>query len=405
MTNRYVEHPLDTDVSNPYSYRHTWAEVSLDAIAYNMQWFKHYAPASCKVMAVVKADGYGHGAVEIARTAIHAGADYLGVAFLDEALQLRSAGVKQPILLLGYTPPHAIQAAIKAHVTITVFSAVHLDDVMAGCERLGMHATVHIKVDTGMTRLGVTSATEALSLYRSIQSSPLVHLEGIFTHFANADHEDSSYTEQQYETFIRILKELDEQQVHIPLKHCCNSAAAIRFPNMHMDMVRIGIGLYGLCEPRDLNEFHGLNTFRPAMSLKTKISALRRVAANQSIGYGCTFRTNAESWIATIPLGYADGYSRLLSNRGTVLIHGYRAPVVGRVCMDQTMIDVSAIPEAAIGDEVLLFGQIGQCLLPVNEISSLTDTINYEVVCSIANRVPRIYIEGGHIARIRNHFI
>lgn len=374
-----------------YSYRDTWAEISLEAVQHNVQQFRRYIERPTKLMAVVKADGYGHGAIEIAQTAVQSGADYLAVALLDEALELRSAGISQPILVLGYTPAHSVKKAITYSIALTVFCDDVLDEVIHQAGQLKQTVSIHLKIDSGMSRIGVTSKEDVLRLAQKAINSPFVYLEGIFTHFANADSEDPSYTRKQFTRFMEMVESIEEENIHIPIKHCCNSAATMNFPDMHLDMVRVGIALYGLYPDASLKG-HSIK-LQQAMSLKTKIAALKTVPAAQPISYGCTFTPSSDSIIATLPIGYADGVSRLLSNRGKVLTRGQAAPVAGRVCMDQMMIDVSHVEGSSIGDEVTLFGQNQQSFQSVDDIASLMGTINYEVVCLIGKRVPRIYIK------------
>jgi alanine racemase len=354
-------------------------------------------------MAVVKADGYGHGAVETAAAAIRSGAEYLGVAFLDEAIQLRNAGIEKPILILGYTPPSSVEAAVIHQISITVFTEDVLDKVIVCAQRLGQKAVIHLKVDTGMSRIGVCTVQEALAMASKARSSELVHLEGIFTHFADADNNDSKFTQHQFRHFTDIINKLGQENIHFPIKHCCNSAAAMAYPEMHMDMVRLGISMYGLLPSPAMRTLS--YPLCPAMSMKTKISMLKSVAEGACIGYGCSFETDRESKIATIPVGYADGFPRLLSNMGFILVRGRRAPIVGKICMDQTMIDVTEIPEVRSGDEVTLFGRSGSGVLPVDEIAELAQTINYETVCSVGKRVPRIYLSNGLPIRTSNNLV
>lgn len=386
-----------------FSYRETWAGVSLDAIAHNVKVLKAGLQASCRFMAVVKADGYGHGAIQAAKAALEAGADWLGVAFLDEAVQLRAAGIDCPILVLGYTPPASVEAAVKHRIAVTVFTEQVLEEVMACAERHRQHACVHLKVETGMSRIGVTDRDTALGLARKAANSPWVKLEGIFTHFASADSPDEAYTFKQFQTFLSYIEYLEQHGIRVSVKHCCNSAATLRFPEMHLDMVRVGISLYGLRPFSDL--MPGLPELQPAMYWKTRIAALKRVPAGQPISYGCTYRTERPSLIATIPAGYADGLSRRLSSRGSVMIGGRKVPIAGRVCMDQTMLDVSAIPDVRVGDEALLFGRSEEGCLPVEEMASLLDTINYEIVCLVGKRVPRVYLRGQTIVETVNHVL
>jgi alanine racemase len=371
------------------SYRDTWVEVSLNHIQTNISQFNEFVHQHSKMMAVVKADAYGHGAVEVARTALSAGADYLGVALLDEAVQLRSAGIPSPILILGYTPPRSVKEAILQNITLTVFDHEVLDEIILQSTLLRKTAAIHLKIDTGMTRIGVTSEKDASTLAHKALSAEFVYLEGIFTHFATADHKDSAYTYEQFRKFKAVLDFLETMEIKIPIKHCCNSAATMKFPEMHLDMVRLGIAMYGLYPDHSLKS-HPIQ-LKQAMHFKTKIAAIKEVPAAQPVSYGCTWRTVRKSTIATLPVGYADGLSRLLSNQGNVLVSGKNARITGRICMDQTMIDVTGIDRCSVGDEVTIFGDSLSSFQSVDELAMVMGTINYEVVCLIGKRVPRIY--------------
>jgi alanine racemase len=375
----------------PISYRDTWAEISLDDIKSNFLQFRQHVKQPTKIMAVVKADGYGHGAVEIAKTTIQMGADYLAVALLDEAITLREAGITDPVLVLGYTPSRSVKEAINQNITLTVFDHEILDEIILQSSILQKKASIHLKVDTGMSRIGVITNEDALLLATKAVAAEFVHLEGIFTHFSNADSEDSSYTEGQYEKFQSVLAFLEENHIHIPLRHCCNSAATMKFPEMHLDMVRVGVALYGLYPDSTLKKLPF--QLKQAMSFKSRIVAIKKVAPSTPISYGCTWKPSSESMIATLPLGYADGLSRLLSSRGKILVHGQKANIAGRVCMDQSMIDITDIPGCTVGDEVVIFGENHSSFQSVDEIAELMGTINYEVVCLIGKRVPRVYVD------------
>ncbi|TMV47733.1 alanine racemase [Paenibacillus mesophilus] len=384
--------PSITGERPPIGYRHTWAEISLEAIAHNTKRFKENIPRSTALMAVVKANGYGHGAVKVARAAITAGADILGVAFLDEALQLRAASIGHPVLVLGYTPPGSVRAAVEHEIGLTVFSDEVLDEVIRWTEALHKRARVHLKVDTGMNRIGLSDPQAVLALARKAMQARYIELEGVFTHFADADGEDPVYTMRQFGAFQSVVSTLAEDGIQVPLKHCCNSAAAIRYPSMHLDMVRVGIALYGLYP----SEHTRLPSYplRPAMRLMTTVSDLKLTPAGQPVGYGCTFVPDRDTLIATVPIGYADGLSRRLSNKGAALVNGHRVPFAGRVCMDQTMLDVTEVSGVRIGDEVEMFGEGGDGGISAGEAAALMGTIHYEVVCSIGSRVPRVYVGG-----------
>jgi alanine racemase len=375
---------------NPLSYRDTWAEISLDHIKNNYLQFRQFVQPQVKIMAVVKADGYGHGSIAIAKTAINAGADYLAVALLDEAIELRMAGITHPILVLGYTPTRSVRAAILVNITLTVFDQEVLDEVITQSNSLSKKASIHLKIDTGMSRIGVSSPVDALILAKKAALASYICLEGVFTHFANADSESSELTYGQFNRFQSIVEYLEENFIYIPIKHCCNSAATMKFPDMHLNMVRVGVALYGLYPDASLKR-HSIQ-LKQAMTFKTKIAAIKKVAIAQAISYGWTWKPERESLIATLPLGYADGLSRLLSNRGKVLIHGQKSAITGRVCMDQTMIDITGIKNCSVGDVVSIFGQSSSSFQSVDEIAQLMGTINYEVVCLIGKRVPRVYV-------------
>lgn len=371
------------------SYRDTWTEISLDAIETNVQSFRRHIGTS-KFMAVVKADGYGHGAVQVATAATDAGADYLGVALLDEALHLREAGIDVPILVLGYTAPHAVEEAVKHDITLTVFSDESIKEMERAANVWNKQAKVHLKIDSGMNRIGVRDQNEALQICKSFNDSKVI-LEGIFTHFADADNPDSAYTYQQYKNFTSLVDYLNQHQIEIPLKHCCNSAATIAYPEMHLDMVRVGISLYGLYPSGHLRATIHLNQ---AMSLKTKPAMIKEVQSGHSISYGCTYTPDATSVIATLPIGYADGLSRQLSNKGEMMVIGLRVPIVGRICMDQTMIDVTAVEQISKADTVTIFGDPEDGYISLDEVAEHMQTIHYETVCLIGKRVPRVYVKG-----------
>lgn len=379
------------------SYRDTWAEISMDAIRHNIKTFKAYIQPQSKLMTVVKADAYGHGAVEVANEAIDAGADYLAVAFLDEAVQLRQAGINFPLLVLGYTTAEAAEEAIRNDITLTVFTIDVVEHIERVAEKLGKTARIHIKIDSGMNRIGIKDKTEALQLIQSIHS-PNVIVEGIFTHFADADNPDPAYTIEQFEHFTRLTDYLERHDASIPIKHCCNSAGTIAYPDMHLDMVRVGVSLYGLYPDEHLQSKISL---KQAMSFRTKPVMIKTVEADQPISYGCTFSPEKPAKIATIPVGYADGFSRLLSNKGNVTAKGKRAPIVGRICMDQAMIDVTEIEELDNNDVITIFGDQQDGYISMAEVADQMNTIHYETTCLIGKRVPRVYVRDGKVLKER----
>lgn len=377
------------------SYRNTWAEISLDAIFHNVSSFKKYVGKQTKLMAVVKADGYGHGSVEIAKTAMEAGADYLAVALLDEALILRKSGIHSPLLVLGFTGEDGVEAAVENDITLTIFTKDVLKKVEQEAEKKEKTARIHLKIETGMNRIGLANIKEVMEIAGAINSR-FVQLEGAFTHFADADNTDPAYTEKQFQRFQAMMNSLSENNISIPLKHCCNSAGAIQYPEMHLDMVRVGIGLYGLYPSEHLREKISL---KQAMYLKTKPVMIKTVDQGEPISYGCTYRPEEKSVIATIPLGYADGFSRLLSNRGEVTARDKRVPIVGRICMDQSMVDVTSVKDINITDTITIFGEPSEGYIYMGEFADWIGTIHYEIACLIGKRIPRIYIKDGKVVK------
>ncbi|MFD1064664.1 alanine racemase [Oceanobacillus locisalsi] len=372
------------------SFRDTWAEVSLQAFAYNVNQFKQHIRKKTRLMAVVKADGYGHGAVPMAEEALANGAEYLGVAFLDEAVTLREAGITAPILLLGYTAPHAVRTAIEQDVTLTVYSEESIEAICQAAESLQKKAKVHLKIDTGMTRIGVRTAEEAVALFQALDQEE-IEVEGIYTHFAEADNgESSAYTYQQFESFQHIYNAVEAKGYSIPIKHCCNSAGTISYPEMHLDMVRVGVSLYGLYPESHLKNILSL---KQVMSLKTKPVLIKNVPAGQSISYGRTYTTTKETKVATLPIGYADGFSRLLSNQGHVTVRGKECLIVGRICMDQSMVDVSEVADIHDNDTITIFGEPSEGYISLETVAEQMQTIHYETVCLIGKRVPRKYVK------------
>ncbi|MGI6127433.1 MAG: alanine racemase, partial [Planifilum sp.] len=351
---------------------------------------------------VVKADAYGHGAVPAARAALSAGADSLAVAFLDEALELRAAGVSAPILVMGYTPPRAVGEAVRNDVTLTVYSEEVVEALGCQVAREGRSVDVHVKVDTGMGRIGLLEE-DFPAFLRHFARFPRLRIGGVYTHFACADEPDKGYTHFQHRRLLRFLDQLREAGMDTPLVHCSNSAAAIALPEYRHALVRIGIGMYGYYPSEELNR--RVIRLKPALTLKTRIVRLKRPPKGTGISYGKTVTVDGSRWIATIPVGYADGLSRRLSNRGSALVKGRRVPIVGRVCMDQTMLDVTEAMPVSVGDEVVLYGRQGDEVICVDEVARLLDTISYEVTCAVGWRVPRVYLEGGKPVEVINRLM
>lgn len=368
-----------------YMGRPTWAEINLSAIRGNLQNVRALLAPGTKICAVVKADGYGHGAAQVAHEVIKAGADYLAVAVLVEALQLREAGITQPILILGYTPPHQYGVVAEAGITQTVFNLEQAEALSAAGLASGHRVKTHLKVDTGMSRLGV-QADDAPELAVQIAALPGLELEGVFTHFAKADSRDKSHVRGQFSAFCRALDGIRAKGVSIAIRHCANSAAVLDLQETHLDMVRPGIILYGL-KPSEETSLPFIPV--PAMRFKTSIAMLKSVSAGSCVSYGCIYTSNGREKIATLPVGYADGWARGLSGKAEVLVKGKRAPLVGTICMDQCMADVSGIPGVKEGDQVTLFGAPE---LATDEVAAKIGTINYELVCMVSPRVPRVYL-------------
>ena len=380
----------------------TWAEIDLNAYAHNIKELRRVTRPGARLMAVVKANGYGHGAVEVARTALQNGAESLGVARLHEAVELREAGLEAPILIFGYSPPDSAETLINYDLTQTVYSPATAEELSDQAARKGK-IKIHIKVDSGMGRLGLLldelaggisddrSTANTIGDIAAISGLANLETEGIFTHFATADSADKSYANKQLDRFTDFLNRLDRAGLSPPVRHAANSGAVIDMPDSHLDMVRPGIATYGLYPSDEVN--HRRVHLKPVMTLKSSIIHLKKVPAGFNISYGITFQTRNPTTIATVPVGYADGLNRLLSSRGHMLVHGHRIPIVGRVCMDLTMLDVGSLSGVAIEDEVVVFGPQGHEAVTADELASTLNTINYEIVTSITERVPRVYIQ------------
>ena len=367
----------------------TYAEISLAAIKSNIAAIKKFISTGAKFMAVVKANAYGHGAVAVSRAAVEAGADYLGVANLKEALELREAGILSPILILTESPTSVADETIQHGLTQTIYSFAEAKALSDEALKRRKTAKIHVKVDTGMGRVGIVPS-EALAFMTKVASLPNLELEGVFTHFAKAENPEDTFTGEQFAKFQQIIARLPAVAglPQVPLKHSANSAAALFHPQTHLDMVRVGLMIYGLYPQGNARRLINLI---PALSFKTRVTYLKKVPAGTPLSYGSTYVTPAETVIATIPVGYADGYSRRLSNRGQVVIRGKRFPIVGAVSMDMALVNVGNSSKVEMGDEVALIGELDGQGISADEIAALEDTISYEVVCSIGKRVPRVY--------------
>jgi alanine racemase len=367
--------------------RPTIAEIDLGALAFNYRQIQRRIPRGVEILGVVKADAYGHGAVPIALRLERLGVKHLGVAMSEEGVELRRGGVKGPILLLGGIYREDIDRVFQYDLTPVVFQKESMQLLTREAQRRGKRVKVHLKVDTGMGRLGIPLRLWP-SFLREIGRSPRIDIEGILSHYSMADETRDLFTRKQWEAFQEAVAIAESTGIHFRYKHISNSAGLTAFPSWSGNLVRPGIILYGSYPSP---EFRNLIRLKPVMTLKTQIGLLKRVPSGERISYGGTFVTGRESLIATLPIGYADGYRRQLSNQGEVLIRGRRAPVVGRVCMDYLMIDVTAVPGVSSGDEVVLMGKQGRAEITVEEIAEKIGTISYEVFCLIGKRVPRMY--------------
>jgi alanine racemase len=369
------------------SIRPVWVQIDLDALAHNMREVRRLTSPSAHITAVIKADGYGHGAAEISQTLVGAGTDAFGVATLEEAVQLRQAGIQALLIVLAGVFPDQLGTFVQHKLTPVVHDSLSLKALDRESSRRHVQLGVHLKIDTGMGRLGFLAA-EADQWIASIKQTKSLRIEGLFSHFSHAESVHGDYTQKQLEIFKHVLGQLRSASVIPDLVHLANSAATITLPAAYFDMVRPGLILYGVYPSSNMKEQMHL---KPALSWKTKILQLKNVPSGTSVSYGQTFVTERESLIATLPIGYADGYPRLLSNRGEVLVCGQRAPIAGRVCMDLTMIDVTDIRNVRQGDEVVLLGRQGAAEISADEIAAWANTISYEILTSIGARVPRIH--------------
>ena len=371
------------------SERPTWVEIDLSAIGNNTRQVQALVGPQVHILASLKADAYGHGALKVARTVLHNGASMLGVATVSEATPLREAGISAPILVFGYVPLWQMREAVRLGLTITLYSIESARALSRSAQALQKTVNVHVKVDSGMGRLGIRAEQidDILALLREIHSLPGLQLEGMFTHFAMADNADLTHAHMQLSRFQQVLQAVEAEQLRPPIIHAANSAAMLNLPEARFDMVRPGIALYGLDPSPDARLPEG---FRPALSFKTTVAQVKDIPAGEGISYGCTYVTEQPTRVAVLPVGYADGFRRGPTNWGTVLIHGQEAPILGRVCMDQCMVDVTTIPQTRMGDEVVLIGQQGQAMLTAEQVAQRLGTINYEVVSEILARVPRV---------------
>jgi alanine racemase len=372
--------------------RPAWVEIDLDAFEENFRKIKALVRPGAMVTGVIKADAYGHGAVEIGKVLLEQGVDRFAVATLSEAVQLRKVFKDTSILILGYTPTYGADEVIKNNIIQTMYNVDEARVFSERAEKLGKTLKVHIKIDSGMSRLGFQATEDSVDSIMEISKMPYIEIEGMFTHFAVADEVDKAYTYGQYEKYKFMVDALKDRGLEIPVKHVSNSAAIMDLPEMNLDMVRAGIILYGLYPSDEV--IKDRIDLKQVMSLKAEISHVKELEAGRGISYGLKYVTPGTRKIATIPIGYADGFTRMLSGKAEVLVKGKKVPVVGRICMDQCLIDVTGI-DAKIGDEVVLFGSDGTNTITIDEVAAKLGTINYEITCMISKRIPREYTRDG----------
>ena len=381
--------------------RPVYLEINMDNLTNNYNEIRRIVNPNTKIMAVIKANAYGHGSVELAKMYEKIGVDRLAVSIISEAVELRREGIKIPIQLLNYTPESQLGLVIDNDIIQGIYTyedAKLLSDLAV---KKGKKAKIHIKIDTGMGRIGFLPNEDSIKEIVKIHELPNLEMEGMFTHFAKADETDKSFTKIQFERFNWVSEKLEENGIELKVKHVSNSAAIIDLPEYNLDLVRPGIILYGYYPSDEVNK-NKIN-LKPAMTLKSKISNIKTVPEGTGISYGHIYSTSKKSVIATVPIGYADGYSRILSGKADVCINNKRAPIVGRICMDQMMVDITGIDNANIGDEVVLFGYDNESYPRVEELASLLGTINYEFICMMGRRIPRVFIKDNEIIEIKDY--
>lgn len=380
------------------------ADIDLDAVVYNLEQMHQNLKPETKIMGVIKTDAYGHGAVQIGRELERLPYVFgMAAATAEEALILRECGIKKPVLVLGYVFPYAYEELIKNEVRMTVFRKDMIEEINECAGRTGKKAIVHIKVDTAMSRIGVKPDESGLSFVRECLSMKNITVEGVFTHFAKADEKDKKAVRTQLSAFQSFLDLSDEETGYdFPIRHCSNSAGIVELKDANMDMVRAGITLYGLWPSEEVSR--DIISLNPVLSLKSHIVYVKEISKGTCVSYGGTFQAKDDMRIATIPVGYGDGYPRSLSNKGSVLIQGKRAAVLGRVCMDQFMVDVTDIPAAKEGDEVTLIGRDGEAIITMEELGALSGRFNYELACDLGKRIPRVFYRKGKIMDTKDYY-
>jgi len=377
------------------------AGIDLDALKYNVDGIKRCKAESAMLMGVIKADAYGHGAKVFAHELDRMGFDWFAVATADEGIELRRDGIEQPILVLGYSCEAQYPDMVQWEITPTIYSLDMAKAFDAAAEKAGKVANIHIKIDTGMSRIGFLPGEKSLDEIEKIHGLRHLRIQGMFTHFACADMRDKTHVGHQIEKFRQMIDGVRQRGIPVEIFHCSNSASIMELPSEHMNLVRAGIILYGLYPSHEMEEER--LPLKPVMSLYSHVVHVKEVPEGVTVGYGATYVTRRPTRIGTIPVGYADGYPRILSNRASVLIRGRRAPIIGRVCMDQFMVDVTDMPEVSVGDVVTLIGRDGEETLSVEEISEMAGSFNYEFVCDVSRRVPRVYIKNGKPVSVVNY--
>lgn len=380
--------------------RPVWAEINLDNLEFNMKGIKKLAK-STEIFGVVKADAYGHGAIDVAPVLLENGVTRLAVAVISEAVELRRAGIDCPIMILGYTPLSLADDILKYDIEQTVFSYDYASELSKIAEKRHIKVKIHIALDTGMGRIGFLSDEKSVEDVYKINKLPNIEIEGLFSHFSTADEDNKEYTYKQFDNFNCFYEKLKSRGVSVGVRHIANSAAIMDLPDTHLDGVRPGIILYGYYPSEEVNKKN--LELKPVMTLKTNIVHIKTLKKGEYISYGRKFRCEKDSVIATLPVGYADGYTRLMFGKAKVIINDKFAPVVGRICMDQCMVDITDISTAKVGDEVILMGESHNCKFNADDIAGHIHTINYEVVCMIGKRVPRVYIKNEKVIKIRNY--
>lgn len=386
------------------NYQRVYAKIDLDAVCYNMEQMHRNLSGRAQMIGVIKTDGYGHGAVQIGRELEKMNYVFgYAVATAEEAMILRHAGLKKPILILGYTFPYCYEDLIRYDIRQAVFREDTIEELSECARRMGKNAKVHVKVDTGMARIGIRPDESGIAFVDKILHTDGIELEGMFTHFAKADEADKSSVKEQIRRIKAFMSDVEDKlDFHIPIKHCSNSAGIVELPEANMDVVRAGITLYGLWPSPEVSR--DIVDLRPVLSLKSHLVYIKEVEAGTPVSYGGTYVTKKKMRVATIPVGYGDGYPRGLSNKGYVLIRGRKAPILGRVCMDQFMVNVDEISDAAEGDEVTLIGTDGAYQITMEELAELSGRFNYEFACGLGKRIPRVYIKNGQMTAAKDYY-